>query len=129
MRIASADDLAPASVRFAEVRKRLSDDGYLVERTDHQVAGPSLRHYLLLTECDDLVAGLQLSETDLFWSRYYWLARFAKEWQAITGPDAGLEQYVFKVLASAEDIGVTNDPYPDVQAAVERDAVTSPLSQ
>jgi hypothetical protein len=81
MRLALADDLAPAAARFGEVRLRLRDR-YTVELTDHPTAGPSLRNYLLLTECPELLAGLGLSEVERFWSRYYWLARFAREWKA-----------------------------------------------
>jgi hypothetical protein len=84
-----------------------------------------LQYYLLLTECPDLVGELGLSESEWFWSRYYWLARFAREWQAVAGPDAGLEQQVFKVFESAEHLGVTYDPYPEVVAAVEQDAVVA----
>lgn len=128
MRIASADDLALASARFPEVRPGLSDR-YAVELTDHPNAGPSLRHYLLLTGCPDLIAGLGLSENERFWSRYYWLARFAREWQAVAGGNAGLEQFVFKVLESAGHLGVPYDPLPEVEAAVERDAAPVPPGQ
>jgi hypothetical protein len=119
MRIASAEDLNAASARFAEARERLSA-GYRVELTDHPIAGPSLRHYLLLTECPELVGGLGLSDVERFWSRYYWLARFAREWQAVAGPDAGLEQQVFQLL---EQMDGACDPAEEVMAAVERDAV------
>ena len=121
MRIASAEDLAPASALFAEVRSRLSDR-YHVELTDHPTAGPSLRHYLLLAECPELVAGLGLSESERRWSQYYWLARFAREWQAVAGEDAGLEQQVFQLLEHMD----TFDPAEEVMAAVERDAVIRP---
>jgi hypothetical protein len=89
MRIASANDLASTSALFAEVRSRLSERGYKVEMTDHPTAGASLRHYLILTECPEVATGLGLSEAQRFWSRYYWLARFAREWQAVAGPDGG----------------------------------------
>jgi hypothetical protein len=51
------------------------------------------------------------------------LTRFAREWQAVVGNDAGLEQQVSQLLESAEHIPVANDPFPEVDAAVERDAV------
>jgi hypothetical protein len=121
MRIASAEDLGPASARFAEVRPRLSDR-YHVELTDHPIAGLSLQHYLLLTECPELVAGLGLSESERRWSQYYWLARFAKEWQAVAGEDAGLEQMVFQLLEHMD----TYEPAEEVMVAVERDAVIRP---
>jgi hypothetical protein len=116
-----ADDLAPAAARFGEVRARL-EDRYHVEMTDHPTAGPSLRHYLLLTECPELVAGLALSDSERQWSRYYWLSRFAKEWQAVAGENAGLEQMVFQLLEHMDSY----DPAEEVMAAVERDAVLPP---
>ena len=123
MRIATAEDLASASARFAEVRTRLGER-YDIEMADHPSAGPSLRYYMLLTECPELVSGLGLSEVERFWSRYYWYARFAREWQAAERYDAGLKQSVFKLLESSEYLGVPFDPLPEVEATVERDAVT-----
>jgi hypothetical protein len=91
----------------------------------HPVAGPSLRNYVVLSDCPDVAAGLTADER--FWSRYYWYARFAREWQAAEGYDAGLEQSVFKLLeAGVEYGGVGLDPLPEVDAAVERDAVAHP---
>jgi hypothetical protein len=73
-----------------------------------------------------MVASLGMTEDERFWSRYYWLARFAREWQAVAGYDAGLEQRVFKLLESADHIPTAYDPLPEVEAAVERDAVIYP---
>ena len=92
MRIASDTDLAAAVARFAEVRPQLPR--YRADMLDHPTAGRSLRNYLALTECPEASTGLGLSEAERFWSRYYWLARFAKEWQAFVGYDAGMEQQV-----------------------------------
>jgi hypothetical protein len=121
MRLASAEDLAPACARFAELRPQLIGR-YHVELADHPIAGPSLRHYLLLTERPELVAGLRLSDSEWRWSRYYWLARFAREWQAVAGEDAGLEQMVFQLLEQMDDL----EPAEAVMAAVDRDAVIRP---
>lgn len=121
MRIASAEELKLASARFDEVRLRLSER-YAVELTNHTTAGPSLRHYLLLAECPELVASLGLSESERQWSQYYWLARFTKEWHAVAGEDAGLEQQLFHLLEHME----TFEPAEEVMAAVERDAVIQP---
>lgn len=92
----------------------------------HPTAGRCLRNYVILTECPKLISGLVLTEDERFWSRYYWLARFAREWQAAAGYDAGLEQAVFKLLESAEHFPVEYDRLSEVQAAVERDAVLRP---
>jgi hypothetical protein len=92
---------------------------------DHRTVGRSVQNYLILTEFPELLEGLALSASELFWSRYYWLARFAREWQAVSGFDAGLEQQVFQLLEFAEHRGIEFDPLPDLETAVERDAVVS----
>jgi hypothetical protein len=93
---------------------------------DHPTAGPSLRNYAALTEYAELAGRLALSENELFWSRYYWLARFAREWQAAVGYDAGLEQQVFQLLESLEQPLVAYAALSEVDAAVKRDAVLRP---
>ncbi len=121
MRLATNDDITAAAVRLTDVEPRLS--GYRTEMLAHPIAGLSLRNYCLLTEYPELATGLGLSVDEQFWSRYYWLARFAREWQAVAGYDAGLEQQVFQLMEHAE---VAPDPWPEVEAAVERDAVVAP---
>ena len=122
MRIASAEELASASARFDEVRARLRELHYVVELADEPTAGSSLRHFLLLAECPEFVEDLGLSDSERQWSQYYWLARFAREWQAITGEDAGLEQKLFQLLEQME----TFEPAEEVMAAIERDAIILP---
>jgi hypothetical protein len=117
VQLALEDVLAPAVVRFAEVRNRL--DGYRPDMMDHPVAGCCLRYYLILTECPDLQGEHRLSEAVRYWSRYYWLFRFARVWSAVVGYDAGLEQQVFQLLESAPD-GL--DALPELEAAAERAA-------
>jgi hypothetical protein len=80
--------------RRVEVSER-----YAEELTDSPTSGPSQRHYLLLTECPDLIAGFDRSEDERFWSRYYWLARFARERQAVAGYDVDLKQFVHEPSA------------------------------
>ncbi len=125
MRLASDDDLAPAAARLVDGKPPLTR--YYAPMLGHPTAGRSLRNYAVLTDRPELVAGLGLTDDERFWSRYYWLARFAREWQAAVGYDAGLEQSVFKLLeAGIEHGGVAIDPLPEVDAAVERDAVLPP---
>jgi hypothetical protein len=90
----------------------------------HPTAGRCLRNYGLLTEYSELADTLGLTEDERFWSRYYWLARFVREWQAVAGSDPGLEQQVFQLLESADHMPVSYDPLPEVEAAVQRDALT-----
>lgn len=118
MRLATDDDIAGLAVRLDDVESRLS--GYRSEMLAHPIAGRFLRNYCLLTECPEMVGALGLSADERFWSRYYWLARFAREWQAVAGYDAGLEQQLFQLLEYAK---VDYNPLPEVEATVERDAV------
>jgi hypothetical protein len=89
----------------------------------HPIAGPSLRNYLILTEFPELLDSLCLSDADRLWSRYYWFARFAMEWHAIVGYDAGLEQQLSQLLEYAD---VDCGPLAEIETAVRRDAVVSP---
>jgi hypothetical protein len=118
VRIASDDEIGSAIAGFAEAVPPLT--GYRDEMLNHSTAGRSLRNYALLTANPERIAGLGLSEDELFWSRYYWLARFAREWQALAGYDAGVEQQVFHLLIKGQ---FDYEPLPEVEAAVERDAV------
>lgn len=123
MRLASDDDLTAAVATLVAGDSALF--GYRAEMLAHPTAGRSLRNYIALTEYPDMPSGLTSAER--FWSRYYWLARFAREWQATEGYDAGLKQSVFKLLESGIECG-SADPNAlrDVDAAVERDAVVQP---
>jgi hypothetical protein len=124
LRLASDDDIAAAVAHLSEAESRLS--GYRDEMLAHPTAGRCLRNYALLTEYPELADGLGLSADEQFWSRYYWLARFAREWQAVTGYDAGVEQQVFHLLKYAERFPVAYDPLPEVEAAVEQDSAARP---
>jgi hypothetical protein len=141
MRLASEDVLAIAANVLAAQLDGIS--GYRTDMLDHPIAGWCLRNFVILTEFPELLGESKLSEPELYWSRYYWLARFACVWFAVAGNDAGLEQQVstfveyppdgwecYTVGASAGRRGrsfVEYPPdgwecYPDVTAAVERDA-------
>jgi hypothetical protein len=122
LRLASDHELASCRAQLSEGEPPLTR--YCASMLGHPVAGRSLHNYVVLTECPDLAAGLGLTEDELFWSRYYWMARFAREWQAAERFDAGLEQSVFKLLESGVEHGPADiDALPEVDAAVERDAV------
>ena len=111
LRIASEDDLSPFVGWHTGLR---------VDMLRHPTASRCLQNYLVLTESAERIVGLGLTEAERFWSRYYWLARFSREWQAAVGYDAGLEQQVFQLLEYAP---VEDSPLAEVEAAVERDAV------
>ena len=118
LRLASDTDLASVVPRFEKVEPQLT--AYRADMLDHPIAGKCLRNFVILTECPELFGELGLSEVERFWSRYYWLARFAREWKAAVGDDAGLEQQVLQLLEHAT---VEYDPLPEVDAAAARDAV------
>jgi hypothetical protein len=118
MRLASDDDLAAAVQQLVEGESRLAR--YRSDMLEHPTAGRCLRNYIVLTDFPELIGGSHLSEEELFWSRYYWLARLTREWQAAVGSDVGLEQQLFQFLEYAD---VDYDCLEEVEAAVERDAV------
>ena len=77
---------------------------YSIDAT-HPLYGRAFLRFLLFQEWPELVANLGLRECVLFYNRYYWARRFANAYQAVHGPDAGLEQEVFKILDNApEDV-------------------------
>jgi hypothetical protein len=94
------------------------------------VTGRCLKFYLLLTHLLELLDDPPLSPEQVFWNRYYWLARYMQLRLALHGPDAGLEQQLAQVLEY---------PYPPcdpdwsllepVEAAAERDAAAQLASQ
>jgi hypothetical protein len=45
-----------------------------------------------------------LSPHDRFYNRYFWAKRFAAQYQAKYGFDAGVEQQVFKLLETAAEL-------------------------
>lgn len=53
-----------------------------------------------LTESSQRFLDQGWTPEEVFWSRYFWIRAYAVSRQAATGPDAGLEQFVFKVLES-----------------------------
>ena len=119
MRLASDDDITAALARLGGRELPLA---YVDEMLDHPIAGRCLRNYGLLTEYGELL-GLGLSADERFWSRYYWFARFVREWQAAVRYDAGVEQQLHELLVSAEHIPVAYDPLLEVEEAVQRDAI------
>ena len=118
MRLASDSDLAAVVLRVSEADSRQAR--YRDDILNHPTAGRCLRNYIVLTDFPDLIGGLRLSEEELLWCRYYWLARLARDWQAAVGSDAGLGQQVFQLFEHAD---VDHDPLAEVEAAAERDAV------
>jgi hypothetical protein len=97
MRVFSAEVLMAKWPEFGAFMNRLPRP-YNLELLEDPLSGPALRNYLLLTEAPHLLTDLELSPEDVFWGRYYWLVRFTSLRQAITGPDAGLEQQMFQLL-------------------------------
>src|SRR5262249_44386427 len=101
MRLVSEEALSAAAARYPQMRCRLSE--YRDDMLDNPVAGWCLRNYLILSECPELLGEPDLSEAEMYWSRYYWLVRFARVWASLVGYDAGLEQQVFQFLEHPPD--------------------------
>jgi hypothetical protein len=116
MRLALEDAFATVTAD-AEVQRRLA--AYGADMIGHPLAGWCLRNYAILTECPDALGEHGLSGPEVYWSRYYWLVRFARVWSAVAGYDAGLEQQVFGLLEYAPDGW---DHCEAVAAAAERAA-------
>jgi hypothetical protein len=63
--------------------------------------GRAFLRVLLFGEWQDLIADLHLSGCVLYYNRYLWARRFAKAYQSVHGPDAGIEQEIFRLLEQA----------------------------
>ena len=61
-------------------------------------ARTALEAFNRLTECaNDFLDGGWSAE-EVFWSRYFWIRTYANFAHSTTGPEAGLEQFIFKLL-------------------------------
>jgi hypothetical protein len=66
---------------------------------DDPTYGPSLRHFLLLSEYSVLLQGsFRPDSQKLFYNKYYWFVRFVRLYSSKCGQDAGLEQQAFQML-------------------------------
>lgn len=118
IRLATDSELATAASHLEDSAPW--PHAYASEMLAHPIAGRSLRNYCRLTECPEIANSLGLSADEWFWSRYYWLARFKREWQAAVGRDVGIEQQVHQLLEHAR-VGLA--PLWEVEQAVGRDAI------
>ena len=96
------------------------DGAYNLDMLHHPVAGKCLRNYVVLSEFPNKLSGYDFSQVTVFWTRYYWLRRFALVWNAVSRYDAGLEQQLFQLLASAPD---------GLDAAIEIEAFATQAAQ
>jgi len=67
----------------------------------HPAYGQAFRRFILFNDWFELLCDLNLGECALCYNRYLWARRFAKAYQTVHGPDAGIEQQVFRVLETA----------------------------
>jgi hypothetical protein len=81
-----------------ESRRPILGESYRLELLDEPVSGRCLRNYILLTECPELFGSV--SETEIFWQRYYWLRRYAIAWRAVDpeGYDPAIEDMLSDLL-------------------------------
>lgn len=80
-----------------------SAEGLAVD-IENPLYGESFGYYWALSHPDILIRiGFgPIDEKTAFYSAYYWLLRFSKLYMSQKGPDAGMEQYVFKFLERAD---------------------------
>ena len=97
MRLATEEILGDKVAALDAARSGLPGH-YNLDLLDDPVCGRALKFYLMLTEMPQLIADLGLSAEEVFWSRYYWLRRYAKLREATLGQDAGLEQQASQML-------------------------------
>ena len=122
MRLVSEGVLAAVAEAFEARKQGLTN--YRLELLDDQLAGWCLRNYIVLTEFPDLLNS-DVSEEVLHWSRYYWLARYARVWNTVdpAGYDPAVEVQLVNII---EEVAVCDDetwPLEEVIAAADRDAV------
>ncbi len=97
--------------------------GYRLDMLNHPSFGRYFKNYATLTEYPKIAIQLRLSMDDLFWNRYYWLSRLAREWQSSFGYDAGLEQQVSQLIDSGEHMNISLNMLVEIDACIERDIV------
>jgi hypothetical protein len=102
MRLLRERELTPSEPAFEAARHQVPGH-YDQALLDEPAAGRSLRFFLLLTHFPELLTHEQPTAEELFWSGYYWLARYVELQLTLHGPDAGLEQQLAEVLET---------PYP-----------------
>jgi hypothetical protein len=74
------------------------------DRKADKYEDPELRKFisyvdvLYQIETGDFKNRNPINEEDFFYSRYYWFNKFVKKYIQIYGPNAGLEQQLFKML-------------------------------
>lgn len=103
-------------------RRPILGESYRLELLEEPVSGKCLRNYLLLTECPELFGSV--SETEIFWQRYYWLRRYAIAWRAVDpeGYDPAVEDMLVDLLEGGASFDEEVDYYSRIEAAAERDA-------
>ena len=90
------------------LRQRIRASGEPTLNVDDPSFGEALTRALLFERHPDLVERVApgLSPRDRFYNRYYWVQRFATQYLATRGFDAGIEQWVFKLVESADALEV-----------------------
>ena len=84
-----------------ELFARMADPASPVEPESGEV-GEALAWWLLFERWPELLPGPPLDEANAFYNRYFWFKRFATLKQKRDGPNAGLEQQVFKQLEQVD---------------------------
>ncbi len=100
-----------------ETLRRVKDEVYAriarltppVVPLEEGAVGEALAWALLFEHWPERVPGPPLDRAESFYNRYFWFKRFAALQQKRNGPDAALEQQVFKLLEEVERLDVDPD--------------------
>lgn len=113
--------------RDGAIRRIVSESaGKFATELDGSAEADAFARYLLFSD-SSLYKQVELgplSETRIFYNRYYWFLTFAKLRRSKRGHDAGVEQQAFKLLESAPDAvdwGVVAEIANDVSASEKHD--------
>jgi hypothetical protein len=93
----------------AELRARIARLTPPVIPIEEGEVGDALAWALLFEHWPELVPDASVDPEAAFYNRYFWFKRFAALKQKRDGPDAGLEQQVFKMLDELEQLDFDPD--------------------
>lgn len=116
----------PEAVLAARAAAVEGDAELLADFSDGTLDDPATRsallYYILLDRRPELLVDLKLSDSDLFWNRYYWFLRVKRLHELIDhgGKECdSMAQEAFDMLPEGD---YDYDPYPEIENLARRDA-------
>jgi hypothetical protein len=74
----------------------------------NEILSESLKKQLILRHLPEIIESPK-AVTDLFYSKYFWLATFNNKYKNIFGEDVGLDQQLYKLCEEAEQSNLDID--------------------